>query len=98
MNGYVLAWMAISSSASGALGVLFGRKLGWNDAYQSGRASQQAWDDYEAQQQQIAAGRPTASSMLDEAARAGRLRETMAFNHGHHVNQACTAKCYQGRQ
>jgi hypothetical protein len=49
VNGYVLAWMAVSSSASGALGILAGRKLEFRNAYRMGRETGRMMAEYDAQ-------------------------------------------------
>lgn len=52
MNGNVLAWMGISSSVSGALGVLAGRRLEWRSAYNQGIGAGKALRDIELSQDQ----------------------------------------------
>lgn len=47
MNGYVLAWMAVSSGPAMAVGILIGRKIEFNNAFQAGKESAEVINQYD---------------------------------------------------
>jgi hypothetical protein len=82
----LLTGIGIGTSFGGAVGVLAGRKLGWNDAYQSGRLAQKVMDDYADQHP------------LSASVRLQQMRANPAPVHPVHPGEPCTDKCYNIRK
>jgi hypothetical protein len=85
VNGYVLAWMALSSGPSAAAGLLIGRKLQHNESYDMGFAAGKTWESYR-EQHPLSASEVLQRSRLASAGRVG--------GHGHDGPCSPERGCY----